>query len=285
MKINTEEFYSVGEFAKKANVTIRTLRYYDKIGLLKPSSYNDLGHRIYSKEDFGKLQKILTLKFIGLSLEEIGDIMKYDINDKDFKKSLEIQKEIIQEKVKHMDTVIKAIEETLYMVEKEDTLNWDNFINIINVINFDKKWLEQYKNSSNLRARINIHNNFSTNKEGWMNWFFNQLKLPDKVNILEVGCGDGSLWAENLHKIPKSWNVILTDFSEGMLEDAKKNLKNSSHKFKFNVVDIEKKIPYKDGSFDVVIANHMLYHLNDIDKGIQEISRVIKKMDIFLLLL
>ncbi|WP_027624733.1 MerR family transcriptional regulator [Clostridium lundense] len=276
MEDTLKEFYSVGQFAKRAGVTIRTLRYYDKIGLLKPCGYNNLGYRLYSKEDFGRLQKILTLKFIGLSLEEIGDIMKYDINDKDFKKSLVIQKEIMGEKVQHMLTVIKAIDETLQMVEKEDTLNWDKFVNVIKLINLDKKWIEQYKNSSNLRARINLHESFSINKEGWMPWFFKQLSLPNNINILELGCGDGSLWAKNLDKIPNGWNITLTDFSEGMLEDAKRNLGKCSNRFHFSVVDAEN-ITYENESFDVVIANHMLYHLNDIDKALHEINRVLKK--------
>lgn len=271
-----KEFYSVGEFAKKAGVTIRTLRYYDKIELLKPCGYNTLGYRLYSKEDFGRLQKILTLKFIGLSLEEIGDIMKYDINDKNFKKSLVIQKEIIGERVQHMLTVIKAIDETLQMVEKEDVLNWDKFINVINLINLDKKWIEQYRNASNLRARINLHESFSINKEGWMTWFFKQLNLPNNINILELGCGDGSLWVKNLDKIPKGWNITLTDFSQGMLKDAKKNLEKYVDRFNFNVVDAEN-IPYENENFDVVIANHMLYHLNDIDRALGEINRVLKK--------
>src|SRR3712207_851365 len=165
MKKEIGELFTVGEFAKKAGVTIRTLRYYDKIGLLKPSSYNELGYRLYGKQDFGKLQKILTLKFIGLSLDEIKDIMKYDLNDKDFKKSLEIQKEIIEKKINHAFNVVKAIDETLSMIDKENVLNWNKFINIINVINKDKKWMDQYQNASNLRARINLHEKFSTNKE------------------------------------------------------------------------------------------------------------------------
>ncbi len=93
MKDNLKEQFTVGEFAKKAGVTLRTLRYYDKIDLLKPSSYNEAGHRLYSKEDFPKLQKILTLKFIGLSLDEIKDIMTEDLKDNDFKKSLKNTKE------------------------------------------------------------------------------------------------------------------------------------------------------------------------------------------------
>lgn len=275
-----KDFFTTGQFAKKAGVTLRTLRYYDKIGLLKPTSYNELGHRLYTKEDFGNLQKILTLKFIGLSLEEIGDIMKYDLISKGFKKSLEIQKEIIEEKARQMQNIVKAIDETLNMMEDDDKVNWDKFINIISLINEDKKWIKQYKNASNLRARINLHQKFSTNKEGWMPWFFKNLPLNKKCKVLELGCGDGSIWKINYKYIPENWDIYLTDFSKGMLEDAKKNLSKQKERFKFEIVDIEK-IPYEDESFDVVIANHMLYHVENIDRAMIEVNRVLKKQGIF----
>ncbi|MEY8000679.1 methyltransferase domain-containing protein [Clostridium sp. Mt-5] len=273
MSAQKPNLVSIGNFAKKSGVTLRTLRYYDKIGLLKPCSYSQYGHRLYNFEDFGKLQKILTLKFIGLSLEDISRIMNYDINHNDLKKSLEIQKEIMKGKIYHIETVIKSIEEAVHMLNHNRELNWNKFINIINAINIDQKWIEQYENASNLKARIKMHELFSTNKQGWMNWFFNQLNLPDKVRILELGCGDGELWAKNLDKIPKGWDITLTDFSPGMLEDAKKNL--SLKRFTFKLVDVQD-IPYGKNSFDVIIANHMLYHVANKNKAFSEIYRVLK---------
>lgn len=273
--INEDNMFTTGEFASISGVTLRALRYYDKIGLLKPSSYNSLGHRLYSTQDFARLQKVLTLKFIGLSLEEISNIIKYDINDRDFKKSLEIQKEIMQQKINHIKMVIKAIDETYDMLNNDNILNWDKFIKIINVLNKDTKWMEQYENASNLRARIKMHELYSTNELGWMPWFFNQLHIPENSNILELGCGVGTLWIKNFKKIPPGWKITLTDFSEGMLKDAKRNLGKKLERFYFKIVDAQS-IPYDDLTFDVVIANHMLYHVSDIDKALAEISRVLK---------
>lgn len=62
-----EKLYTAGIFAKKAGVSIRTIRFYDKENLLKPSSHSESGYRIYTDSDFAKLQKILTLKFLGFS--------------------------------------------------------------------------------------------------------------------------------------------------------------------------------------------------------------------------
>ena len=66
-----EKLYSTGEFAKLAGVTIRTIRYYDKIGLLKPTMILENGYRRYCNQDLITLQKILCLKELGFSLEEI----------------------------------------------------------------------------------------------------------------------------------------------------------------------------------------------------------------------
>ena len=287
MKDTSKKLFTTGEFAKKAGVTIRTLRYYDKIGLLVPSSHNELGHRLYSKEDFGKLQKILTLKFIGLSLEDIANIMKYDLNHKDFKKSLEIQKEIMKKKIKHIQSIIKAIDEAADTIDFNKEMDWDKFINIISAINSDKNWAQQYENASNLRARIAIHELFSTNKEGWMSWFFKELKQglsnldlkQPNIKILELGCGDASLWNKNFNHIPSNWEITLTDFSDGMLKDAKKNLGEKRSRFNFKIVNAEN-IPFEEESFNVVIANHMLYHVPNINKALKEINKVLKSAGI-----
>jgi len=66
-----QHFYQSSQFAQKASVSVRTLRYYDKMGLLSPSQYSGSGYRLYSNEDLLTLQNILALKFLGFSLEEI----------------------------------------------------------------------------------------------------------------------------------------------------------------------------------------------------------------------
>jgi Methylase involved in ubiquinone/menaquinone biosynthesis len=276
----SETFYTIGEFAEKAGVTQRTLRFYDRIGLLKPSSYSSSGHRLYSRNDFPKLQKILTLKFIGLSLEDIAGVMKLDSNDRNFKKSLEIQRDIMDKKMHHMKAVMEAIGEALDMLDNQSVLNWDKFVNIINVLNMEKNWMEQYQNASNLKDRIKVHELYSTNKYGWMRWYFEQLQIPAESRVLELGCGDASLWVKNIDRIPPQWEVTLTDFSQGMLKDAMKALGNNKKRFNFLKADAQC-LPFEDCSFDVVIANHMLYHVPDIDRAFSEIYRVLENNGLF----
>jgi ubiquinone/menaquinone biosynthesis C-methylase UbiE len=142
----------------------------------------------------------------------------------------------------------------------------------------DQQYLktDQYRDSSNLDARVMIHQRFSTNSYGWFKWVFDTLlTLPDNAKILELGCGPGYLWKENVRRIPAGWNVTLSDLSSGMLDAAWRNLVVTGRPFKFEEIDAQS-IPYEDEKFDAVIANHMLYHVPDRAKAITEIKRVLK---------
>jgi ubiquinone/menaquinone biosynthesis C-methylase UbiE len=134
---------------------------------------------------------------------------------------------------------------------------------------------QQYKDGANLNARIALHQRFSTNKYDWQRWVFDQLDLPETARILECGGGPGWFWRKNTDRIPPNWEITLSDFSAGMLEEAQQNLKNGAANFSFRQVDIQN-IPFEQAYFDAVIANHMLYHVPDRSKAFAEVKRVLK---------
>lgn len=84
----------------------------------------------------------------------------------------------------------------------------------------------------------------------------------------------GNIWQSNRGRIPEHWEITLSDLSEGMLEDARRNLRGV-HPFNFQVLDAQD-IPFTHQHCDVIIANHMLYHVPDVDKAVSEIRRVLK---------
>lgn len=133
---------------------------------------------------------------------------------------------------------------------------------------------KQYKNANNLNRRISIHDKYSTNKIGFGNWIFSKYDILPNSLILELGCGTGDMWKNNLDRIKNGSKLVLTDFSEGMLESAQKNL-SADKNIIFELVDIQN-IPYDDESFDIVIANMMLYHVPDLNRGLLEVMRVLK---------
>ena len=138
----------------------------------------------------------------------------------------------------------------------------------------------QYRNSDNLNARIRLHQECSTNKYGWQRWIFDKFSFEPQAHILELGCGAGNLWLENLVRISEGLNIVLSDHSAGMVEQARENLGDVIPTLQFNVIDAQY-IPFETDSFDILIANHMLYHLPDMEKGLAEIRRVLKPTGYF----
>ena len=92
--------------------------------------------------------------------------------------------------------------------------------------------------------------------------------------MLELGCGTCDMWKGHEDLMSTCSKIILSDFSEGMLENAKANLGDNSN-VEYRVIDIQN-IPFDDETFDVVIANMMLYHVPDMNRGLSEVQRVLK---------
>jgi len=143
---------------------------------------------------------------------------------------------------------------------------------------------EQYANSKNFATRVELNRRFGTNPYRWTSWVFDQIKFPERARVLELGCGNALLWRSNLLRIPNDSHIILSDFSEGMLKDAKNILNAALDKFQFKIINAEQ-IPYFNGLFDIVIANYMLYHIPDLEKALSEISRVLKTSGTFFIVL
>ena len=267
--------YTTGQFAKKANVTARTIRYYDKIGLLSPNYIGDNGYRYYSEDDLIILQRILMLKELGFSLEEISPLLM-NTSKKEFQKNIEMQINLVNQKIKHLQLLKDTLVNTSkYMNENE--MNWDKIVDLIQLINVDQKIVEQYKSSFNLNIRIDLHQKYSINPIGWFNWLFEQINFSKVTRLLEVGCGNGELW-ENRQLNLRNRDIYLSDISSGMIDDLKKKLNNSKD-FSYLVIDCHQ-IPFKDGYFDAVVANHVLFYLKDIDLGLKEITRVLNEQGI-----
>jgi SAM-dependent methyltransferase len=137
-----------------------------------------------------------------------------------------------------------------------------------------RSWLErQYADPANYSARAALHHRFGTSKVKWPHWVFDRLDLPDSCRILELGAGPGQLWRQNRHRIPPGWHVAVSDLSPGMVEAAEADLGGAAG-FSFQVIDA-RSIPFDDGAFGAVIANHMLYHVPDAEAALSEIHRVL----------
>ncbi len=131
---------------------------------------------------------------------------------------------------------------------------------------------DQYVDSRKLSARANLHTLHSTNPQGWENWLFQQIVLDGGLTVMDLGCGPAWLWRNHCTSIPAGCLLTLTDASPGMVSEAKDAL--SDERFQFRVVNAQE-LPFPDEHFDCVTANHMLYHVSDLDMALSEIARVL----------
>lgn len=150
-EVTLKRLYRIGQFAKIASVSSRTLRYYDQIGLLSPSEYSEAGYRQYADEDLLTLQHILALKFLGFSLDEIRRCIRQGPSQ--LAEALAQQRAMMEERREQLTAVIRAIGETERLL-KAGTCDWEAVARVIYVIRMDKKneWVKKHFTEEQLRT-------------------------------------------------------------------------------------------------------------------------------------
>ena len=138
------KIYHTREFAGLAGVTARTLRYYDREGLLQPAQRTARNHRLYQQHDLLRLQQILTLKAMGFSLEEIRCLLSDPIYD--IQRALRIQKAAIDQRIEQLRQESHVLEQTLQELETASPLDWTQVAELIRIVSGENKqqWLRAY---------------------------------------------------------------------------------------------------------------------------------------------
>ena len=145
MEQTEERLYRASEFAGLTGVTVRTLHHYDRAGLLKPGRRTGAGYRLYGAREFARLQQILTLKFIGLPLEEIKGLLEG--RTLDLSETLRLQRAALTEKRRQLDMALRAVHEAEGVVARGGGgPDWDAFRKIVEVITMqhDTEWMKKY---------------------------------------------------------------------------------------------------------------------------------------------
>jgi SAM-dependent methyltransferase len=143
-------------------------------------------------------------------------------------------------------------------------------------VNQDYLRERQYKDPANLSARMALHAKYSRADVPWYAWLVGQIHWPVDGRVLEVGCGSGALWVNVVGLVPHL-RLTLTDLSEGMVSAA------SAAVGPLAGLDVvgrgacdAQMLPFDDDCFDVVVANHMLYHVPDPRRAAAEFARVLR---------
>lgn len=195
-----------GEIAKQAGISQKAVRLYDQKGLLKPSGYSEGNYRLYDKEALLILEKIIALKQVGFSLEEIRDSL-YSDGEQDIESVLREQVRMMEGKKYQLEKSIQAINRTLE--RNTGKLNWDDVAEIIRMIGKDQRADERCWDAKR-----------HTDQElEWYVRIFRSLGIREKDNVLDLGCGYADLWRQNWTDIPAGTQIFGYDLHGSWADD------------------------------------------------------------------
>ncbi len=205
-----KSLFTVGELAEKAGISVRTLQYYDRTGLLK-STLSGAGRRMYTLEDVFKLQQILFFKSFGFSLDEIKErILKFK-SASDLELIFTEQREIIEEQIKSLKDINKSLDTVIEETQNGRDVSLDKLMTIIDLMKQGNPcaFVLRYFSSEQMK---NISERFSgsdsrKNDKDLTRTIIDELKTLYKKGFDPAG-------AEG-QKLAERWWKMVTDFTGG----------------------------------------------------------------------
>ncbi|RKM57384.1 MerR family transcriptional regulator [Butyrivibrio sp. X503] len=272
-----EKKMTSGEMAKKAGVSQKAIRLYDEKGLLKPTDYSEGNYRLYDEAALQILEKIVALKQIGFSLEEIRDNLKSG-EAGDIKDALEIQLQKMEEKKYRIEKTTDAIKRTL---ARGDELDWDDVAGIVQYVSADQSADER-------------HWDALKHTSGELDWYvriFQTLDIKEDNRVLDLGCGYAKLWRNNWTDIPKGTKISGYDIHGSWADDFEKYIADNkdtlpegvSIELEFADLEDEKTWQKIDstGEYDLVVAHYLDIEIKNIEAIVAHASRVVAEDGVF----
>ncbi|WP_282033214.1 MerR family transcriptional regulator [Metabacillus indicus] len=184
--------WTTGEVSKEHAVSVRTLRYYDQIGLLKPSCKQDNGRRHYSEEDLLTLEKILLLKSLALSLDDI----RLMIDRLSFRDILIAHHQHLQDQLATLETSIQNTSSLINLYDLEGSLSWERVSKLVNSSKaVKKKWVDYFAEDEKQFLKKNLPNLGDSGKQTQlylsllrrMEWCISRGIPPESDAGMEIG--------------------------------------------------------------------------------------------------
>ncbi len=135
----------------------------------------------------------------------------------------------------------------------------------------------QYRDSTEIAKRANLHARYGTAPQQAFEWFVERVRWPAGGRILDIGCGAGSLWETAAAVVPDGLDLVVSDLSPGMVGEAVERA-TSTDRFasvEGRVLDAQS-LPFEDESFDLVVSTYALYHVPEPARAVAEIARVMR---------
>ncbi len=202
-------YWKTGELSELTGLTLRTLRYYDQIGLFSPSARTGSGHRLYSAEDLSRLQRILSLKSIGLSLEEIRDMLEG--GNGEAARVLELQIGRLRSELEARQRLLSELEEALRAAQARRTMSAQELTVLLGAMKADR---EKYFTRRQIETLQADYANGDADAERAQAERFARI-----VEELRAESDKGaSPRSEKASRLAREWNDIVSSYARGDAE-------------------------------------------------------------------
>lgn len=207
--MKSKNLFTIGELAKKMNITVRTLQYYDKENLLHPSFKSEGGRRLYSEKDMVKLHQILSLKHLGFSLDEIRDKLLSLDDPIEVSKLLKSQSEVIRSQIQSLTVALETTEKLYEEVLNIKTVDFSKYADIISLL---KEKNENYWVIKLFDDKLSSHirNNFEEKGTQILNTYKTLLN-----KFVELKTNGESPYSKNSIKNAELWWNMIIEFTGG----------------------------------------------------------------------
>lgn len=201
-----KEHWKVGEVAELAGLTIRTLRYYDQICLFSPSQYTESGHRLYTKADLVRLQPILSLKQMGMSLEEI-QLLLSNLEEQTAAEILQTQISRVKKEIEVQQKLVAELENALSAARSNRTMSISELTKLMEALKMNKEKYFSKQQLATMESRYeNADKQFLKRTEQEFNGLIKEIRAEK-----EKGASPSD---EKVQHLAKKWDDIVSAFSE-----------------------------------------------------------------------
>lgn len=264
-----QQRFTVGELADLAGVSPRTIRYYDKKGLLSPVAYSKSQYRQYDKSSLLRLQQILMLKYIGFSLEEITEIFRRQ-KETSVTELLAGQRRMLLEKREQLNRVIAVVEKTRDYCSR-DEIGLSQLSELVKMLT--------YNDSAN--KSFEYFEKYGVKQQDWYPWLYRQLGLRKGERVLDIGGGYGLVWRRSFSDIPQGVQIVVLDKSREQIDllqdflDKNRGLLKEGSKFSFENTDLNR-VSYGEEAYDCILSLHMWPYVENRTVYLDKVLRALK---------
>jgi len=218
----SKKHFSVREFADYTGLTIRTLHYYDEKEILVPERNELTGHRQYVREDILRLHQILTLKYLGFTLEEIKELTTSSSVDLSFIETLRLQEAKLLEDKERIEVSLEMIQRTVRLMEDEKEIERDLLVSLLSSMQTEK---QQKEISKGIITEQALERLFQATKNEKMIWEKELLHFYKETKRL---VGKPSNHPEVNGMIQRFYSHLLEIFNLENVQDLKMILKQNN---------------------------------------------------------